>query len=315
LKKLYRLILKSFTAIDVYVILSLLALIILSIIFFNKTREALGIIFLNSSIIFVILFMNAKYDPSMKYLRILKNFKILVFIPLIFIIYSQVHEFLPIINSKLYDTEFNKIDIYIFGNSPAYLLSKYIHPILTEYLQICYFLFFILPFSFAFELYLSKNENLYNFLQIIFFSFLVSYFLYYLFPAIGPRFTLYNFSEAESSLPGLYLTDTIRSIINVGGGINQKNISPSLIVNRDCMPSGHTWITLVNVYFVFKYHSKFRYLIFIISISLIFATIYLRYHYFIDLIMGSVFAILTILLEPIISNNLNKWNKNENCFN
>lgn len=315
MKKLYRYILKSQTALDVYVIISLLALILLSIIFFHQIQNSLGIILFNSSIVFFILFINSKYNTSSKNSRIFKNLKIVIFLPLIFIIYSQVHEFLPEINDNIYDIELNKIDVMIFGKSPAYILHNYTHPILTEYLQICYFLFFILPFSFALELYLRNNANLYKFLQIIFFSFLVSYFLYYLFPAIGPRFTLYNFSEAESSLPGVYFTDTLRSIINVGGGINQINISPSLIVNRDCMPSGHTWITLVNVFFVFKYHSKFRHLFFIVSMSLIFATIYLRYHYFIDLIMGAILAILTILIEPIISKNINNWLKNENCLN
>jgi membrane-associated phospholipid phosphatase len=66
------------------------------------------------------------------------------------------------------------------------------------------------------------------------------------------------------------------------------------------MPSGHTMITLVNLYLVLKNKSYFRIPIFIIAMSLIFATIYLRYHYVVDVLAGVAFAIISVKLEPIV---------------
>jgi membrane-associated phospholipid phosphatase len=109
----------------------------------------------------------------------------------------------------------------------------------------------------------------------------------------------------SKELPGLWLTEFFRNIVNVGGGIIPGTAYPAEFVYRDCMPSGHTLNTIVNIYMAYKFRSKFRYMIYIFGSSLIFATIYLRYHYVVDVIAGMFCAYLVIKVEPRIG----KWLK------
>jgi len=55
---------------------------------------------------------------------------------------------------------------------------------------------------------------------------------------------------------------------------------------RDCMPSGHTQIVLMVLFLAYRYE-KFLFYLFVPIISgLILSTVYLRYHYVIDLLVG-----------------------------
>lgn len=120
-------------------------------------------------------------------------------------------------------------------------------------------------------------------------------------PAIGPRFVVYDFAALDKELPGVFLTHYLREAINFGGGVFDKTVNPALIVNRDCMPSGHTMITLATIFWAYRLNTKVRHIILIFGISLIFATIYLRYHYLVDIIAGIIFAALSLWLEPIFN--------------
>jgi membrane-associated phospholipid phosphatase len=57
-------------------------------------------------------------------------------------------------------------------------------------------------------------------------------------------------------------------------------------------------MTLMNMIIAFKLRSSLRWIFFFMGISLIFATIYLRYHYVVDVLFGIVFAFLALWLEP-----------------
>ena len=126
-------------------------------------------------------------------------------------------------------------------------------------------------------------------------------------PAIGPRLTLCDFTKLNTELPGLYLTNYLRNIVNQGGGITSSILSPSLLANRDCMPSGHTMMSVINMFFAFKYRLKSKWFVALFGISIIFATLYLRYHYFVDIIAGVFFAIISLIIEPFCKEIINGY--------
>jgi membrane-associated phospholipid phosphatase len=165
-----------------------------------------------------------------------------------------------------------------------------------------------MPIVHGMELHFRNDEKKWNsFVSIMLFSLFASYLLYLVLPAIGPRFTLHDFSKTSIELPGLYLAEFFRYLVNTGGGIMPGSLDPSAVVNRDCMPSGHTWITMVNIIMAFKYNSKYKWIFLIIGSGLIFGTVYLRYHYVIDLIASFVFVGLTIYFEPKIRTLFQKF--------
>jgi membrane-associated phospholipid phosphatase len=77
-------------------------------------------------------------------------------------------------------------------------------------------------------------------------------------------------------------------------------VDPALQMHRNCMPSGHTMMTLMNMILAFRYRSKLRWVFLVMGLSLIFATVYLRYHYVVDVLAGIILAFVALGLESLI---------------
>lgn len=287
---------------DIYTLIMLSIYTVFALIFITKLEDAPLLILVNLSIMAFVILIAALSDKykSNKYFLLFRRIYIA---PIVFIIYYQIHSYIPLINPHLYDLILIGWDKAIFGVNPTEWIYRIANPYLTEYLQFSYMLYFVMPLVHGIELHIRrKDHELGLFARNILFAFYLSYLMYLFMPAIGPRFYIHDFANTSLELPGLWLTEYLRSIVNTGGGIPIGALNPADVVNRDCMPSGHTMITLVNIYLVFKNKSYFRIPIFIFGMSLIFATIYLRYHYVVDIMAGAGFAFIAIQLEPVVRN-------------
>lgn len=305
-KKLLVRIRESLTVMDIYTILILMIYTSLAVIFFRSVQNSLLLIAGNLLIISFIITI-AVYDANPNAGKAFKFFRKIYFAPLILFIYSQVQSYIKVINPHDYDYLLIQADRWLFGTDPTHFLSLISSPVLTEYLQFSYMCYFFMPIIHGVELHLKHRDAEFNeFARIITFSFFASYILYFFLPAIGPRFTLHNFLNTDSELPGVWIAEFFRHVVNSGGGVPDGVANPGTYVNRDCMPSGHTWMTLVNIILSFRFKSKYRYAFLIIGSSLIFATVYLRYHYVIDVIAGAFFAIITFSVEKRFNSVLKK---------
>lgn len=288
---------------EIYTLSSLSIVVILNLVFFWIVPH----FFLNILISFfysaLIIFLRIKAKES-KYYEFLSNIQYLIGILIVYSLYQFLIKSLHPID---YDNLLISWDLAILGKHIGEFIDPIANPYLTEYFQISYTLFYFLPIFTAVDLYYNKKENYDPFLRNILFAYFFSYLLYFVLPAIGPRFTIYTFEQISNELPGIFLTDTLRWFINFGGGVTNPDANPIAYVNRDCMPSGHTMITLVAIIYSFKFQSKVRWLVFTIGISIIFATFYLRYHYFIDILVGFVFGIISYKIEPIINRVFRKY--------
>lgn len=288
------------TMTEIYSLITLGIFSILSLVFFLHIDNAFRYLFLNAIAAIAVVSLSALH-LSVNTGKFFKILKLVYVVPIIYLCYMQVQNYIAIINPHLYDEILIQWDRAIFGTDPTVWIFSISNPILTEYLQICYFLFFFLPIIHGIELY-KKNEfdKLDRLLRTISFGFFFSYFLYLCMPAIGPRFFLHDFHNMNVELPGLFLTNIMRDFINLGGGIQAGTLDPIAVVNRDCMPSGHTMMTLINIYLLFRNNSVQKWVQLVIGLSLIFSTIYLRYHYVVDILAGAFFAFLAIYLEQKI---------------
>jgi len=222
--------------------------------------------------------------------------------PIILIVFKEVYFIIQALELTDKDKVLIYIDRLIFGTDPTHWFMKFSHPVLTEYLQISYSMFYFIILASPLYAYLSKNyeEYFYSF-YIILLGFYVSYIGYILVPAIGPRFTLHDFYTLDTELPGLLLYKPLRLIINLGESIPPNTTIAALLAQRDCFPSGHTEMTLLAIYLSFKYKQKIKWILLIVGISLIIATVYLRYHYVIDVFAGAFCALLVIVIARPIS--------------
>ena len=136
----------------------------------------------------------------------------------------------------------------------------------------------------------------------IIYGFLLSYLGYFTLPGIGPRFTLHDFSTINEQLPGIFLTNFLRELVNFGESIPSGTPNPAEAVQRDIFPSGHTMITLIVIYLSVRLKSRSRYFFVPVGSLLIFSTVYLWYHYVIDLAGGLAFMIFSVWSGKFIFN-------------
>ena len=128
---------------------------------------------------------------------------------------------------------------------------------------------------------------------MIVYGFYLSYLGYFSLPGVGPRFTLHDFALLETELPGIFLTNTLRAIINAGESIPAVRDHAIDVVQRDVFPSGHTQLTIIVMALGFRYKLKSRWVLLAFGCMLIVATVYLRYHYVVDLVAGALLAWFT----------------------
>jgi membrane-associated phospholipid phosphatase len=224
--------------------------------------------------------------------------------PAVFISFKELYYMIgPIHLGHDYDRLLIDIDRWVFGVDPTQWLSQFSTPVLTEILQIAYTSFYFLFLLVGAEVYRRGNRNLFHyFVFTCVYGFFLSYLGYFLVPAIGPRFTLHDFSALDIDLPGLWLTPYLRWFVNAGESIPMgvPNAVAIAGTQRDVFPSGHTMMMLVLIYFSFRYSLRVRRFILVIGILLILATVYQRYHYVVDLIAGATFMIFCVTTAPTL---------------
>jgi len=224
-----------------------------------------------------------------KFVKWLRDFNPVIIIPSNF---TELHYLVHNVNPIDYDQLLINIDYGIFGVHPTIWLENLSPPLLIEYFQIVYALFYFLPIILATLLYKRKaKDDFHFFVFVIVFGFYLSYATYFFVPAIGPRFTLNHLHTAP--VTGLWFTESIRYTLNV-----LENIQ------RDAFPSGHTEITLLTMIYAWHYSRKFFWILSVIGTSLIISTVYLRYHYVIDVIAGILLALIVVFLAKPLYQSL-----------
>jgi membrane-associated phospholipid phosphatase len=209
------------------------------------------------------------------------------FSPILFVIliYESLGDLIQHLQPDI-DPLLIRIDFFIFGIHPTIWMEQWMTPWFTDIMSLAYISYYFLPVIFIVTLYLKDRVLEFDeAMFILTFGYYISFIGYILFPAIGPRYTLTSIYSLP--LQGSFLTDFVRDVLNA----LEHN-------KRDCMPSGHTQIVLIVLYLAHRYERVLFYLFFPIICGLILSTVYLRYHYVIDLFVGSTFALGCIIAAP-----------------
>ncbi len=293
--------LKKLKAYDLVVIAFYIFLTFLHLIFYDKIFNSGRWIIINAGIIslaFLLAFLEDRYINRVW--RILHYWYIA---PLILLTFKELYFMIKPIRGMDYDFLFINIDRFLFGGDPTKFFYHIANPFLTEILQIVYGSFYLLPIILCLSLLRKKRYVATDFaLFSVVYGFFLSYLGYFLLPGIGPRFTLHDFNSVNQALPGLYLTNFLREVVNAGESIPAGTINPADLVQRDVFPSGHTMITLIVMYLSIKLKSRSRYFFIPVGSLLIFSTVYLWYHYVIDLIAGALFMMFAMWSGKYIFN-------------
>jgi membrane-associated phospholipid phosphatase len=194
-------------------------------------------------------------------------------------IFNELQYLVHPINPVDIDAQLVAIDYALFGVHPTVWFERFTVPLVTEYMQLAYVTFYFLPFILCAPLYRQSQFLAFRVcLCALLLGYYVSYLLYFLTPARGPRFYL----DAHHTLPltGLWLTTPLQASLDALEGIQ-----------RDAFPSGHTAIAIIVLAMAARYQRRLFYPLLMITVSLMISTVYLRYHYVIDVIAGVLLAV------------------------
>ncbi len=233
------------------------------------------------------------------------------FAPLVYLIYVQLHWVIgPIHGGRIADATLIAIDRALFGAEPTAWFGRLAAPWLTEIVQAAYASFYLLIVAVGADLYRRPGRARFHvYVFACAYGFLASYLGYLLVPAVGPRFTLYEFSQLYRDLPGLWLTPALRAFVDAGGLVQEAASSSAALAlaNRDVFPSGHTTMTLVAIGWCWRERLAVRWGVTGIGVLLVFSTLYLRYHYAIDVIAGIGLATLCLATTDALHRRVAAW--------
>lgn len=219
------------------------------------------------------------------------------FLPVLIVpvIFDSLGDLIPWIRPGAADDILIRIDYAIFGVHPTVWLERLVDPVLTFIMQTAYIMYY--PMAIALGAVLAakrKEKELDEAIFGIVLCFYLSYLGYILVPAVGPRFAL-----ADMQAKGLDAWPIVTAIQNTLNALENTK--------TDAFPSGHTAIALMTLYYAWR--SKEKLLSFIllpVVCGLIFSTVYLRYHYVIDVISGILLAAATITIAPSVKRMLSR---------
>ncbi|MCZ6689266.1 MAG: phosphatase PAP2 family protein [Planctomycetota bacterium] len=197
--------------------------------------------------------------------------------------YLQLKTIIPAVHPRRLDATLRAIDGMIFGVDPTIAIQHLTHPLATEILQIAYMTYYLLPLVLPILL-LRKRRILETeeFAFALLFCYYITFLGYIAVPAIGPVVMI----DHEVELTGLFLGGHLYDLI--------------LRVDAhrfDCFPSGHTAVAILVVAYAWKLGLRRVAGFLTVDATLIIAaTVYMRYHYVIDLPAGAAVAVGSYLL-------------------
>lgn len=187
---------------------------------------------------------------------------------------------LPALHPQPFEWRCIAFDRWLFGTDPTVVLQARLSPVLVEVLQWAYASFYFLPIALLVTLLGQRRWREYDAtLCAVAVGFLLSYLAYYLVPTLPP----YLYLDHGGELVGMGAAEKVRALLD------------RLEANRfDCMPSGHTMLTLMTLWLARCQTPRLALALVPIGIALIVATVALRYHYVVDVVAGALLAPLAL---------------------
>lgn len=206
------------------------------------------------------------------------------FLVILLMYYSLWGDATHLLVTKDVDADLIALDQRLFGMQASIAIQSWITPPLTAWMEFAYFFHIINAPLVACFVYLRRprerfREMMTGVVVVTFFG-LIGYLLV---PAIGPLYTLRDQYTVPLSVP--------LDVIN-----RQMEFMDFARIRRDVFPSLHVGISFVVWLYAFRNSRKLFWILSPLLISLFVSTIYLRYHYLIDVVAGLILAPLCFLL-------------------
>ncbi|MFH1680438.1 MAG: phosphatase PAP2 family protein [Candidatus Eisenbacteria bacterium] len=213
-------------------------------------------------------------------------------------VYTNLHDTVRFVNPHDIHAALVAIEEWMFGLQPVVWAERFITPLRTEFFSAFYTNFFLIAPSVAIVLWFSrKRAEAREALLGVTLCFYTGYVLYVIFPAAPPRLYLESLGAFSVNLEGGPITSFQRALLDM---------LPDH-ASRAAFPSLHTAVSLVSLYYAWRYARWFFPILFFFVAGLLASTVYLRHHYVVDLIAGAFLVPWTAWATPRLDRWWTRW--------
>jgi hypothetical protein len=207
----------------------------------------------------------------------------------VFLSYFQLRHILPAVSERAVDADILAFDLRWFHVEPSLAWDRFVSPATTEWFAFFYFGYFALLATHVLGIMLLGKSmyRLGHFAMGIFIVFCTGHLVYMLVPGYGPY--RYLAGDFQHQLTGGLFWSWVQATVHAGGA--QKDIFPSLHT------AAPTYIALYS--FRHRAEAPYKYTWGVAAFcasQIILATMFLRWHYLIDIAAGITLAIVAVTL-------------------
>ncbi len=219
-------------------------------------------------LLWIVPWLNARPEKIWKFIR---YWYIVIALPFL---YWDVGSFLHLVTGREFDPLILGLEQKLFGELPNLAIQNYVHPFLTEIMQISYSIYWItIPLGTAVFYFRKEYRSLEYLLQYISLTFIISYFFFIFIPVAGPRFFLAD--QLVVPYDGIFFTGILRNFMTRVG------------YRGGAFPSSHVGVAVVILIYVWHFKPKMAVRVFLpLVVALSLATVYGQYHYLTDVVFG-----------------------------
>lgn len=216
------------------------------------------------------------------------------FAPFLFVIaiFANIHLFIYLVNPHDFHFDLVNLEKWIFGYQPTVGMEAFYRPILTEWFAFSYMSYYWTTLILLIVLYNMKDKKAF---RVTMFTMIISYYLgflgYIIFPSASPYLVIPDLYSVDIWKDTSYFSHAVRAIVN---------LSPER--TRDAFPSMHNSITLLTMIMAWRYKRSIFWIFLPLAISLPLATLYLRYHFAVDILAGVGVTIAALYISPPLEN-------------
>ena len=252
------------------------------VIIFTKPSLFLDWNFILTRVIFVFAFIFSlviKNKISYNFFQLLQN---ILFFALMTFLYKETAMLNTLIFPKI-DEFLSNLDQNIFKFQPSIEFSKHFNSLFfSELFYFGYFCYYLLPLVVFGILYKFLPQKIEEFGFILITSFLLYYFIFIIIPAEGPQF-YFTFPDNYIEAQGIF-----------GNAI--KLIQKNGEAPTAAFPSSHVGISWIVIFWLYQNFRKSVKYFLPFVILLMFSTVYIKAHYFVDVVAGFLTAPIVFFL-------------------
>lgn len=234
--------------------------------------------------------------PQNRFLSFLKHFY-----PIL--LYTAFYRETELLNQMFHagylDEHFLRLESRLFGMQPGLdLMQRFPFRWLAELLYAAYFSYYLMIGGVGLVLLWRDRRQFAHFVSVVSFVFYVSYTIYIFVPVVGPRIVYRDL--VEEPLPPdvmpVVSTEVPASVQDAVFFQIMGWIYDRFEATGAAFPSSHVAVALCTLFFSFRYLRRVRYLHLVAAILLCVSTVYGRYHYVVDVVVGIVVAAVLVPL-------------------